>query len=81
LEKKKMKFNITEKHLENSGRSKQEKGEKPKKPWNARRSKVRLEQNEIGEWFVVIADGNPLPATDVEVSIWLELQEVKNAQQ
>jgi len=50
--------------------------------WQARRWKVRLEQDENEQWIVFINDGgHGLPASDVEVSLWLELQELKKSQE
>lgn len=51
------------------------------KPWKARRKHVKLEQDGIGEWYIIIEDGNPIKATDVEVSLWLDLQETRRALQ
>jgi hypothetical protein len=72
-------FMPNETHKENSKLA--NKGLKKSAPaWQARRWKIRLEQNEAGEWWVYINDGpTGLPASDVEVSLWLELQEVKEA--
>jgi hypothetical protein len=41
---------------------------------------VKLKQNAAGEWFLILNDGSPLPATDAEVVMWLELQELKRGQ-
>jgi len=38
--------------------------------------KVRLFQ-EADEWYVVLDGGEPMRATDAEVSLWLALQEAK----
>ncbi len=35
---------------------------------------VTLEQNDAGDWLLRINRGMPMPATDVEVSLWLRLQ-------
>lgn len=48
-------------------------------PWNARRSSVRLEKREHGEWWIRTPDGAGIPATDFEVSLWLELQDTRRA--
>ena len=46
----------------------------PENAWQARDLKsVRLFQDDLGEWRVVINRGSPLPATDVEVYLWLRL--------
>lgn len=44
----------------------------------AKRVECKLFQNDYGEWFVQIGEGETyMYATDVEVSLWLELQEAK----
>ena len=45
--------------------------------WTARRQKVRLFQDNNGEWFIRGQSGRGIPATDWEVSLWLELLEEK----
>ena len=35
---------------------------------------VTLEQNDAGDWLLRINRGMPMPATDVEVSLWMQLQ-------
>jgi len=49
---------------------------RPLKPWKPKRMKVRLFQ-EADEWYVVLDGGEPMRATDAEVSLWLALQEAK----
>ena len=49
----------------------------PNDPWKAKDITVRLFCDRYGQWWEVIADGNPLPATDVSVAIWKELQAAK----
>ncbi len=70
-------FSPNASHKENSKLSRQ--GKRPGPPtWKARRWPVRLEQDENEQWIVFINDGpNGLPASDVEVSLWLENQELK----
>lgn len=36
---------------------------------------VSLKQDPNGQWLVIINRGRPMPATDAEVSLWLQLQE------
>lgn len=53
-------------------------GTNPPLIWKPRRVKVRLFQDETGQWMVVLGrNGNPMLATDAEVALWLELQELK----
>jgi hypothetical protein len=47
------------------------------KPWKARTVHPRLEQNELGEWMLVLKGGSPMPATDAEVALWRALQEAE----
>ena len=47
-------------------------------PWKPRRVKVRLFQDETGQWMIVLGrNGSPMLATDAEVALWLALQELK----
>lgn len=39
---------------------------------------LALEQDADGNWTLTINGGTPLPASDVEVQLWLENQELKN---
>ena len=49
-----------------------------RKPWKARRRKVRLFQGEAtGEWFIAGRSGIAIRATDWEVSLWLEVCELR----
>ena len=49
------------------------------KPWQPKRplEKVRLVQDASGEWKLRINGGEPLPASDVEVHLWLKLLEAR----
>lgn len=49
----------------------------PPAPWVARRQRVRLFQDELGEWFIYCRGGSPVRATDWEVSLWMEVCELK----
>jgi hypothetical protein len=65
----------TKQHLENSRLARR--GEKPgPAPYKPKFRNVRLEQDpETGLWFVFTgASKNGLPATDIEISLWLRLQ-------
>jgi hypothetical protein len=63
----------TKKRMENC-QARQPKGMR----WEARRVKIkRLFRNNLGEWMVELVGGNPMPATDVEVSLWVELEEMR----
>jgi len=44
-------------------------------PRTVKRSKVKLFQNRYHEWLILFEEGDPLPATDVCVNLWLDLQE------
>jgi len=44
-------------------------------PWQARRQKIQLFQDDTGQWFIYGEARVVLPATDWQVSLWLELQE------
>jgi len=40
----------------------------------------RLEQNESDEWLLYIGKtGNPLPASIVEIALWLKIKELEEA--
>jgi hypothetical protein len=44
--------------------------------WIAKRHKCRLEQDARGNWWLFInSSEHGIPASDVEVSLWLDLQE------
>lgn len=64
-------------HKENAKLARQ--GKKAAGPeWQAKHWQVRLEQDENSQWLVFINGGkNGLPASDVEVSLWLENQKLK----
>jgi len=48
----------------------------PALKWKAKRHKCRLEQDGNGNWWVFInGTGSGIPASDVEVSLWLDLQD------
>lgn len=66
-----------QRHIENSRLARR--GLKPPAPpHRARQVAVTLEQDEKGEWFVRLGKSkNLLPATDVEVALWLQIQELK----
>lgn len=66
---------VTAAHKENAKLARQ--GKKTASPgWIANRWQIRLEQDENRQWLVFINGGkNGLPASDVEVSLWLDLQE------
>lgn len=74
-----MKFNTTAQHSKNIALAKAGK-KAPAPAWKPRRHQVRLEQNEAGQWIVYINGyGQGIIATDVEISLWLDLLELKNA--
>lgn len=50
-----------------------------RKAWRARRQKIRLVKDKFGEWWVEGAEGGLVQATDYEVSLWLELCELRLA--
>lgn len=65
----------TPENLANSRKANQ--GEKAAvKDYTPELVQVVLSKTEIG-WLVAINGGRKLPATDVEVSLWLQLQEAK----
>lgn len=68
-------MNITDKHRKNSLDVRR--GVKPVvKPHQTRIVEVRLEQSPDGRWITFIGDsGSGFPSTDVEVSLWLRLQQ------
>jgi hypothetical protein len=67
-------MNITEKHWKSSAERRA--GHKViVAPWIARVHDVRLFQTAEGEWMIVNGDSNPMPATDYEVSLWLQAEE------
>jgi hypothetical protein len=45
--------------------------------WISTRFCLRLEQDSAGEWFLVCTSGNRLPASPAEISLWLDLQTLK----
>lgn len=48
------------------------------RPWkDTRRMKVILVQDDQDQWLLVLPGGSPMPATDVEVSLYLDLQEAR----
>lgn len=47
------------------------------KPWKARPLSVELFCAPTGQWWQVINDGSPLPATDACVSLWLALKDAE----
>ena len=47
----------------------------PRRKWTAKRHNCACYQNEIGEWMISINGSGGIPATDAEVSLWLDLQE------
>lgn len=49
------------------------------KPWQAKRHAVRLAQDKRGEWWIYAESGAGIPATDFEVSLWLDLCECRQA--
>lgn len=73
------KTNHTASHIENSRLAKR--GLKPGPlPWKPRRHQVSLSQDESGAWWAHINGSTTgIPATDVEISLWLDLQEAQNA--
>ena len=46
-------------------------------PWKASRRKVRLFQGEDGRWYIRGKAGVGILATDWEVSLWLEICELR----
>lgn len=50
-----------------------------KRPWRARRQSVELFQDAIGQWYIQGQARVALPATDWQVSLWLELCELRSA--
>lgn len=65
----------TQSHIENSILAKQ--GRKPgPPPWKPRRHQVTLSQDDSGNWLTHINGSHPgLHSTDVEISLWLDLQD------
>jgi hypothetical protein len=51
--------------------------------WKARRHSCRLEQDARGNWWLFInSSEHGIPASDVEVSLWLDLQDaLKNVKE
>lgn len=47
----------------------------PRRKWKAKRHRCTCYQNDIGEWMLSINGSDGIPATDAEVSLWLDLQE------
>ena len=70
---------VTEKHLKSAvaANKNRRSGVQSYRPWIARRVRCELFQNEIGEWKIRLNGGSDLPANDAEVSLWLDLQELK----
>jgi hypothetical protein len=48
-------------------------------PWIPRKLDVKFYQEPSGQWRQVIKDGQPLPATDCQVNLWLRVCELERA--
>ena len=77
-------MSISQAHLQSARKATQEywneKREKVKvKPWEVYKlPKVRLYQDDLGEWKVVVGEaGVPMMATDIEVALWLRIKELE----
>jgi len=71
-----MRFVQNKSHAENSAAA--IRGEKPEPAgYESHLVDAALVKDHNGRWLVVINHGLPMPATDVEVSLWLRLQQVK----
>jgi hypothetical protein len=69
-------MNQTEQHRLNSAAARQGKQAAVVMAREAQIVDVRLVKASLG-WQIIINKGHPMPATDAEVSLWLQLQEAR----
>ena len=68
----------TRQHLENAQLSRRGKKPPPPRRRKVKELEIHLEQDEDGNWLVVCQGSKKgLPATDYEVTLWRELQELR----
>ncbi len=79
MPKSKLNLQPTRQHLDNSRLAKQ--GKKPPAPCRrkVKELEIHLEQDEDGNWLVICRGSKKgIPATDYEVTLWRELQELRS---
>jgi hypothetical protein len=47
------------------------------RPWLEHRFTLRLKQDPAGDWYILSPSGTLIPASIFEVSLWLDLQQLK----
>ena len=67
---------IKDYHRKNAGEARQG-VQRMVQPYEAQVRKIQLKQKSSGQWEVVSNSGNPVPATDYEVSLWFELVDAR----